>query len=399
MKQETEIKTLWKHRLRNRKWNRKLWRTACLLACMASFQALQCLPLCAMPMSAAETTAAAADTAITFSELNRESVFLKQSEARTCTLTSCTVMLRRAAMLSGNEKWEQITESSVRKKAWLEEAGLKWDFTVSGIQVVHKELLSTDELIRMLKEHPEGIVIYNTKLPHAVLVTDYTDGFFYCSDPSNDKPSGRYPISKASITAESADRCWYVKKPANLTVAKPAPNYGTAPDYEKVPDYESAPPNYEAAPDYESAPDYEAGNLKYRILDTALMTAACTGLVKDAAKVNIPGSVILDNKEYQVISIAENAFAKCTKLKKVMIGENITSIGEKAFYQCKKLKTVFVNTLYLQEIGKDAFARIKKEAQILIRLENQMEAFALLLSGASVPKTVSIGVQNMQTTV
>ena len=51
-------------------------------------------------------------------------------------------------------------------------------------------------------------------------MTDYTDGVFYCSDPANDKPDGRYPVAQASITIESASRCWYVKNPVNLTVDK-----------------------------------------------------------------------------------------------------------------------------------------------------------------------------------
>ena len=39
-------------------------------------------------------------------------------------------------------------------------------------------------LIQLLAEHPEGIVLYDRRQPHAVLLTDYTDGVFYCSDPA-----------------------------------------------------------------------------------------------------------------------------------------------------------------------------------------------------------------------
>ena len=45
-------------------------------------------------------------------------------------------------------------------------------------------------LIQLLAEHPEGIVLYDRRQPHAVLLTDYTDGVFYCSDPAGSVSSG-----------------------------------------------------------------------------------------------------------------------------------------------------------------------------------------------------------------
>lgn len=179
-------------------------------------------------MVTCESVVLAADgqASVTFWQLNDPAVFLKQSQSRVCTLTSSAMMIRRTAMLMGNEDWQQITEQSIRREAWSEGTGLKWDFTTYGITVVHKTLASKDELIRMLEQHPEGIVIYNARKPHAVLVTDYTDGVFYCSDPSNDMPAGRYPIAQASITVESAARCWYVKQPSVTVVKDSAQNPG-----------------------------------------------------------------------------------------------------------------------------------------------------------------------------
>lgn len=57
----------------------------------------------------------------------------------------------------------------------------------------------TQVLIELLAQHPEGIVLYDRRQPHAVLLTDYTDGVFYCSDPAGSVSSGRVPISSASI--------------------------------------------------------------------------------------------------------------------------------------------------------------------------------------------------------
>lgn len=302
---------------------------------------------------------------VTFSELNSQEVFLKQSQAHVCTLTASAMMVRRAAMLSGNKDWRQITEQSIRKNAWAEKTGLKWNFTAAGITVAHKTLSSKNELIRLLDKHPEGIVIYNSRKPHAILVTDYTDGVLYCSDPSNDKPYGRYPIAQASITAESASRCWYVKKPAELTVVKG---------------------------DADQQFDQIAGGLMYRILDEEAKTVACTGLVADDTAAIVPDKAKINGTEYQVVQVAEGAFANLQKLKEVTVGANVVSIEPKAFYQCKNLKKVTLHADSLRKIGTDAFAQIHKKAQISI-IGEQIETFAALLSGTSVPVTATVGVE------
>ncbi len=301
--------------------------------------------------------------AVTFAQLNDNEVFLKQSQARVCTLTASTMMIRRAAMLSGNQDWRQITEKSVRKYAWAEKTGLKWNFTAAGVSVVHKSLSSVNELIGLLDKHPEGVVIYNARKPHAILVTDYTDGILYCSDPSNDKPSGRYPIAQASITVESASRCWYVKSPVNLTVVKT---------------------------DADRQSEQAANGLMYRVLDQEKKTVSCTGRVSDDTTVTIPETVMLDGVEYQVVQIAEGAFADSAKLKEITIGANIAEIEPKAFYQCKKLRKVTIHAHNLKKIGTDAFAKIYKKAQILI-VGKQVETFASLLTGTSVPVTATVG--------
>ena len=301
-------------------------------------------------------------TAVTFTELNDKEVFLKQSRAHVCTLTASAMMIRRAAMLSGNKDWRQITEQSVRKYAWVEKTGLKWNFTAAGISVAHKTLSSKNELIRLLDKHPEGIVIYNSRKPHAILVTDYTDGIFYCSDPSNDKPYGRYPIDQASITPESAKRCWYVKKPVNLVVDRS--------DMQQT--------------------DQIVDGLRYQILDEEKKTAACTGCVSDDAVVNVPETVRIHDVEYQVIQISEDAFAGSDKLKEVTVGANVVFIEPKAFYQCKKLQKLTIHADHLQQIGADAFAKIHKKAQIFM-IGEQTETFTALLSGTSVPITATVG--------
>lgn len=154
--------------------------------------------------------------AATFEDINQSSVFLKQAPGSvTCTLVSAAMLIRRAAMMSGNSNWSSITESSLQSTAWINGSGLSHNFTYAGITVSYGADLggSTDKLISLLNEHPEGIVIYNRSLPHAILVTDYSNGTFYCADPSPYYPSGRIAISQATFNVGSATCYWYVSNP------------------------------------------------------------------------------------------------------------------------------------------------------------------------------------------
>lgn len=163
--------------------------------------------------SAGQDTARAA----TFAEINQDSVFLKQpSGSSLCTLVAATMMVRRGAIMNGNENWASITTDMMRSAAWVEGTGLKWNFTCGGMTVAHDSFSgSASDLQAKLSEHPEGIVLYKQKSDqqHAILVTDYTDGVFYCADPSGAAASGRIPISSASITIEAANYIWYISDP------------------------------------------------------------------------------------------------------------------------------------------------------------------------------------------
>ena len=89
-----------------------------------------------------------------------------------------------------------VTENSVRSTAWSN--GLAHSFTYREMQVAYATLPSnhqekTQLLIQLLAQHPEGIVLYDRTQPHAVLLTDYTNGVFYCSDPAGNISSGPHP--------------------------------------------------------------------------------------------------------------------------------------------------------------------------------------------------------------
>lgn len=150
--------------------------------------------------------------------------YFKQSRGGTCTLASAAMMLRRRAYLDGLTDWIDVTENSVKSTAWA--GGLSHSFNYKAMQVGYATLPSsnagkTQVLIELLAQHPEGIVLYDRRQPHAVLLTDYTDGVFYCSDPAGSVSSGRVPISSASISIAGASCYWYITSDQNSINTQP----------------------------------------------------------------------------------------------------------------------------------------------------------------------------------
>lgn len=165
---------------------------------------------CALPVSAVSVADLRTGTGF----------YARQQTSSTCTLASAAMMMRRRAYLDGLSDWASITEGSLRRVAW-SYVGLSHEFSMKGITVQHGDFTRgtsvETQLISMLKEHPEGIVVYNKSVPHAILVTDYTDGVFYSYDPSSAAPAGRIPVSSSTISITNARYYWYVSADTNRT--------------------------------------------------------------------------------------------------------------------------------------------------------------------------------------
>ena len=149
--------------------------------------------------------------------------YFKQSRGGTCTLASAAMMLRRRAYFDGLTDWTNVTENSVRSTAWAN--GLAHSFTYKEMQVGYATLPSslqskTAVLISLLEQHPEGIVLYDRTQPHAVLLTDYTNGIFYCSDPAGNIGYGRIPITSSSVSIARSSCYWYVTADHNSVAAQ-----------------------------------------------------------------------------------------------------------------------------------------------------------------------------------
>ena len=150
--------------------------------------------------------------AVTLSDLNASDVFVKQQESDTCTLASNVMLLRRAAILRGDSNWRSITESACRSTLWVEGCGMRFSYNYNGISVNCGRIYgdSTEELKRLLDEHPEGIVAYDYDHPHAIMLTGYSNGVFYCSDPARCCGEGIIDARDSLISTSGVEAYWYV---------------------------------------------------------------------------------------------------------------------------------------------------------------------------------------------
>lgn len=108
---------------------------------------------------------------------------------------------------------------------------------------------------------------------------------------------------------------------------------------------------------------YKAGKLYYMVLSDTANTVTVTGPVKKTEKtIEIPDTVELDGVACTVTEISPKAFQKNKKLKKVIIGKNVTVIGKNAFAKCAKLKKITVKSDRLTKAYASSIKGISKKA-------------------------------------
>lgn len=172
-----------------------------------------------------------------------QSIYLSQETNVTCTLSSAAMMMRAFMYLYGNSFWGQVTESAIRATAWVENAGLSWYFTYNigntSIAVSHEFVsgVTVPYLKRLLDTHPEGIVLYCGKSPHAVFLIDYEGDTFYCADPAGGYSGRRITLASSLLGARygsqaavlsNMDAYWYVSSysvDGRVTPGRPVLNH------------------------------------------------------------------------------------------------------------------------------------------------------------------------------
>ena len=158
--------------------------------------------------------------AATLEETLADDVFVNEpGSTGRCTIYAATNMLRRAALLNGDQDWSSITTSSIPSSG-----GLLFSFSVSTQEatyaVEHGYITGstveerTAELLALLDENPAGIVLYtSTGNPHAVTLLGYDEesGAFIAHDSLTGATSSLDEC--VSVRASNADAYWYVSSP------------------------------------------------------------------------------------------------------------------------------------------------------------------------------------------
>ncbi len=132
---------------------------------------------------------------------------------------------------------------------------------------------------------------------------------------------------------------------------------------------------------------YVVGGMNYEIITTGTVkTVQITGIdSKNLKTLRIPDTVLIFGEEYMVTSIKAGAFKNQKKLKKVIIGKNVTEIGKGAFCGCKRLKTIVIQTNKLKKksIGKNAFAKISSKPKFQVP-KKQLKVYKKLIQKSKV---------------
>lgn len=106
--------------------------------------------------------------------------------------------------------------------------------------------------------------------------------------------------------------------------------------------------------------------------------------------VTVPATVVIDGQTYKVTAIANKAFEKNSKLKSVIIGENVKKIGKEAFYKCKNLKKITIKSTVLKTVGKNAVKGIHQKATIKVPKKQYKTYKSLFKSKTGYAKTMKI---------
>ncbi|MBQ4530956.1 MAG: leucine-rich repeat protein [Lachnospiraceae bacterium] len=103
----------------------------------------------------------------------------------------------------------------------------------------------------------------------------------------------------------------------------------------------------------------------------------------------IPSKIKYRGFEYNVVSVASDAFKDNKKLKSVTIGKNVTVLGNNVFYGCKNLKNITVKSTKLKKVGSKSLKGIYKKAVIKVP-KSKLSKYKKLFKGKGQSKTVKV---------
>ena len=150
--------------------------------------------------------------------------------------------------------------------------------------------------------------------------------------------------------------------------------------------------SYKIVPIPKQGVTYTVGSSKYKITRSAA-SAGSAAYMRRSKKTyktsSVPANARINGYTFKVTSVADKAFRKNKKLKKVTIGTNVTKIGKQTFYGDKKLKTIVIKSKKITKCGKAAFKGINKKAIIKVP-KSKLKKYRKLFKNKGQAKTVRI---------
>ena len=107
-----------------------------------------------------------------------------------------------------------------------------------------------------------------------------------------------------------------------------------------------------------------------------------------AKTIKVPNTITVSGVKLPVTGIYKNAFAKCKKVKTIVLGKNVKEIGKKAFYKCKKLKNLKIQGKLLSKVGKKALP--SQKLKVIVKYKSFKSKYKKLLKKGGLHKKSTI---------
>lgn len=132
----------------------------------------------------------------------------------------------------------------------------------------------------------------------------------------------------------------------------------------------------------------KSGNGRYQVINAKAKTARLKEVInRKKPTLNVPDTVKINGVTCKVVEVGAKVMKGNPKLKKVVLGKNVTTIGKQAFMNCKKLTNVQLKGKALKSIKAGAFkktsAKLKVSAKKMSKKEKAKLLKALKKAGCS----------------
>ena len=137
----------------------------------------------------------------------------------------------------------------------------------------------------------------------------------------------------------------------------------------------------------------EKGGFRFQItaFDASVRTVKVLGISgKKKSRLTIPDQITINGYNCTVTAVAPKAFAKNTKLTQVTIGKNLKTIGKQAFAGCTKLKKVTVKGKSLSSVGSQVLKGMSKKGRLYVPKTKYNVYKKLLQKKGKLPKQIKI---------